>query len=137
MDGLSEPVCTRDWSSKRPGGTPCNDSCAEAPPERGTFFRLQIHERVEILLVEVYERVGKSVIWVCERDKGLTEKFYGFIKSRKRSIFVINSYLNDSAFTVVKRGCKVLNKVCERGTICQYKIYKRGTTFLVKNGMHL
>ena len=24
-------------------------------------------ERVGILLVEVYERVGKSVIWVCER----------------------------------------------------------------------
>ena len=28
----------------------------EAQPKRGTFFRLQ-----------VYERVGKSVIWVCER----------------------------------------------------------------------
>ena len=27
----------------------------EVPPERGIFFRLQ-----------VYERVGKSVIWVCE-----------------------------------------------------------------------
>ena len=39
----------------------------EAPPERGTFFRLQVYERVGILLVEVYKRVGKSVIWVCER----------------------------------------------------------------------
>ena len=37
----------------------------EAPPERGTFFRLQVYERVGILLAEVYERVGKSVIWVC------------------------------------------------------------------------
>ena len=26
-------------------------------------------------------------------------KFYGFIKSRKRSIFVIDSYLKQSAFT--------------------------------------
>ena len=29
--------------------------------------RLQIYERVGILPVEVYERVRKSVIWVCER----------------------------------------------------------------------
>ena len=38
--------------------------------------------------------------------KGLTDEFYGFIKSRKRSIFVIDSYLNDSAFTEVKRVAK-------------------------------
>ena len=38
----------------------------EAPPERGTFFRLQVSERVGILLVEVFQRVGKSVIWVSE-----------------------------------------------------------------------
>ena len=34
--------------------------------------------------------------------KGLTDKFYGFIKSRKRSIFVIDSYLNDSALKQLK-----------------------------------
>ena len=34
---------------------------------KSTFFRLQVYERVGILLVEVYEREGKSVIWVCER----------------------------------------------------------------------
>ena len=39
----------------------------EAPPERGTFFWLQGYERVGILLIEVYEWVGKSLIWVCER----------------------------------------------------------------------
>ena len=33
----------------------------EAPPERGTFIRLQVYERVEISLVELYERVEKSV----------------------------------------------------------------------------
>ena len=41
--------------------------CREVPPKRGTFFRLQVYERVGILLVEVYERGVKSVIWVCER----------------------------------------------------------------------
>ena len=30
------------------------------------FFRLQAYERVGISLVEVFKRVGKSVIWVCE-----------------------------------------------------------------------
>ena len=49
------------------GGSPYNGLYGEALPERGTFIRLQVYERVEILLVEVYERVGKSVIWVCER----------------------------------------------------------------------
>ena len=39
--------------------------------------------------------------------KGLIHGFYGFIKSRKRSIFVINSYLNDSAFTADKRVAKL------------------------------
>ena len=34
----------------------------EAPRERGTFFNLQVYERVEIYRAEVYERVGKSVV---------------------------------------------------------------------------
>ena len=38
-----------------------------APPERGIFLKLQVYERVRISLVKVYKRVGKSVIWVCER----------------------------------------------------------------------
>ena len=68
-------------------------------------------KRVGISLVGAYERVGnlmfgKSVIWVCERDKGLTDEFYSFIKSKERSIFVIDSYLKDSAFTAVQRDTK-------------------------------
>ena len=49
------------------GGTPYDGLYREAPPERGTFFRLQVYERVGISLVEAYKRVGNSVIWVCER----------------------------------------------------------------------
>ena len=48
-----------DWR-----GTPYNGLYGEAPPERGTFFRLQVYERIGILLVEVYERGEKSVISV-------------------------------------------------------------------------
>ena len=36
-----------------PGGTPYDGLYGEAPPERGTFFRLQVYERVGILLAEV------------------------------------------------------------------------------------
>ena len=48
------------------GGTSYDVLYGEAPLKRGIYFRLQVYERVAILLVEVYERVGKSVIWVCE-----------------------------------------------------------------------
>ena len=44
------------------GGTPYNGLYGEAPPERGTFFRLQVYKRVGISQVEVYKRVGKSVV---------------------------------------------------------------------------
>ena len=36
-----------------PGGTLCDGLYGEAPPERDTFFRLQVCERVGILLVDV------------------------------------------------------------------------------------
>ena len=96
-----------DAQTRRGGGTPSNSLYEEGPPERGTFFRLQVYDRVEILLFEVYGRVGRSVIWVCERAlKGRTDEFYSCITSGKRSIFVIDSYLNDNAFPAVKMNAK-------------------------------
>ena len=38
--------------------------------------------------------------------KGLTDEFCGFKKWRKLFIFVIDSYLNDSTFTAVKKDAK-------------------------------
>ena len=35
------------------GGTPYNDLYWEAPPEKGTFFRIQVYERLGISQVEV------------------------------------------------------------------------------------
>ena len=47
------------------GGAPYDSLFLEAPPKRGTFFRLQVYERVGILLVGVRKTGGKkSVIWV-------------------------------------------------------------------------
>ena len=38
--------------------------------------------------------------------KGLTDKFRGFIKLRKRSIFAIDSYFKCSSFTAIKMDAK-------------------------------
>ena len=46
--------------------------------------------------------------------KVLKFKFYGFIQSRKRSIFVIDPYLKDSAFTAVK-GIQTSNQRMWKG----------------------
>ena len=67
------------FGTKWPGGgvlgaTPYHGLYREALPERGTFFRLQVYERVGISLAEVHKRVGKS-------------EFYGLKKSRKVVIF--------------------------------------------------
>ena len=51
----------------RVGGIPYNGLYGEAPPERCTFFTLQVYERVGISRVEVYKREGKSVIHVFKR----------------------------------------------------------------------
>ena len=89
------------------GGTPYNGLYGEAPPERGTFFRLQVYDRVEILLVEVCESVGSSVISVRKKtQKGSQIYSKAVKKSRKRSGFVIYSYFKCSAFTLVARDAK-------------------------------
>ena len=54
----------------------------------------------------ISERWGNLPFGSVKGPKGLTDESYGFIKLRKRSIFVIDSYLNDSAFTAVKRVAK-------------------------------
>ena len=59
-------------------------------PKGVLFLWLQVYQRVGILLVEVYERVAKSVIWVCKRAR--KEKQMNFI-ALKESSFVINPSL--------------------------------------------
>ena len=41
------------------GASGYNGPYREAPPERGTFSRLEVYERVGISLVEAYETGGK------------------------------------------------------------------------------
>ena len=60
-----------------PGGevTPYNGLYGEAPPERVTFFSLQVNEMLGISLVEVYECVAKYVISSVKGSKGPTGAF--------------------------------------------------------------
>ena len=57
--------------------------------KRGAFTRLQVYKRVRISIVEVYERVRKSVSFRSVKGpKGLTEGFYGCEKVEKISLRV-------------------------------------------------
>ena len=58
-------------------GAPYNFLYGEVPPKRGTFFRLQVYKRVGISLVEVFERVWKSVISLCKKRKRANRSVYG------------------------------------------------------------
>ena len=78
------------------GGTPYNNLYGKAPPEMGTFFGLQVYERVGISLVEVYERVEKSVSSVGKKvQKSYQIHFmHGCGKSRENNVFYfLFSYL--------------------------------------------
>ena len=68
-DNIIKQLCSapRGEGGRGDGGTPYDGLYGETLPERGTFFRLQVYERVRSLLVDVYKRVGKSVIWICKR----------------------------------------------------------------------
>ena len=69
-------ICGSDcWCVPR-GYIPCNDLLSKAPRERSTLFRLQVYERERILLVEVYQRVGKSVF----QSRGHQYKYLGIGK---------------------------------------------------------
>ena len=56
------PIMVGSFPGRGGKGTPYNGLYGEAPPERGTFFRLQVYKRVGISQVEVYKRVERSVI---------------------------------------------------------------------------
>ena len=80
----------------RPGGRGALPMMAYARRLRpkGVSFSGFRYKRVGISLVEVYKRVGKSVVWVWKGPRANRWiLIYGFTKSRKRSIFEIDSYL--------------------------------------------
>jgi len=62
---LKQNTQTVPVSSRARGGTPYSGLNGKTLPKRGTFFRLQVYERVGYksrVQVEAYERVGASII---------------------------------------------------------------------------
>ena len=55
------------------GGTPHNDLYGEAPRERGTFFRLQVYNRVEISPAIFYCALITAFTFVCLHKYASTE----------------------------------------------------------------
>ena len=60
--------------------------------------------------------------------KGLTDELCGFKKSRKPFIFVIDSYLNYSAVTAVKRDAKFSTRYV-KGLSFVNRRYTKGVPF--------
>ena len=87
------------------------------PPERGTNFRLQVYERVGILLVEVHEIKGEgnlSFRWKKRPKRAIKQiHFMAVKKPRKHSGFVIHSYLKDVTFTRTQNS-KLLKQYVKR-----------------------
>ena len=61
--------------------TPYDGLYGEAPAARGNFYRLQENERMGISLLEVYIRVRKPVIWVCERAQSAEQMNFTYEKT--------------------------------------------------------
>ena len=66
------------------GGTPYDGLYGEAPPERGTFFRLQVYERVGISLVKVYQRASALIAALAASLSVLKEKRTKFKNLREK-----------------------------------------------------
>ena len=82
----------RQWDNSTRGGgggTLYNGLYGEAPPERGTFLRLQVYERGGISLVEAYGRVETNVIFGSKKvQKGKQMKFMA-VKKKRENVLVL------------------------------------------------
>ena len=85
---------------------PYRDLYRDSPPERGTFFRLQVYERVGILLVEENKGEGNLSFASVKGPKRANRWILWLYKVEKTSRFLIDCYLKDSALTAVKRDAK-------------------------------
>ena len=110
-------------------GTPYNGLYAEAPPERGTFFRLQVYKRVGISRVEVYKRVGKSFVQVFKRVFNQT------ISNRRTlcAVFIKHNMKMTTRppFSAIY-SYHGLTRACMKGLPFFNKSYIKGLPFLAK-----
>ena len=113
--------------------TPFNGLYGEAPPQRGTFFSLQVNEILGISLVEVYECVGKYAILSVKRLKRANRCILMQWKSWENVLVLwfIHDMLKTMQFTVVERDAKFYTW-CVKGVSFINRRYTKGGTFLSK-----
>ena len=56
------------------------------------------------------------------------------VKKVEKTFWFCDVFIFQRQCIYSSQGCKVLNQVCERDTICQQEVYKKDT-FLVKIGI--
>ena len=102
-------------------------------PVRSILHQKGCNEKVVISLPEEYERLQgilsfRFVLW----PKSATKGFYGAVKkSSKFSCFAVYSG-GKYIYSILKRERQSYKLGMWKGTICQWKVYERGT-FCVKN----
>ena len=81
----------------------------EAPPEKVTFFRLRVHERVwSFFIVEVYERDICHFSQLKDQNEISHRRTLWMWETRK-PVLAIYSYCKDGVFTALKKGWSVQN----------------------------
>ena len=80
------------------GSTLYNGLYGMAPPKRGSFFRLQVYERVGISQVKNIKGEGNMSFLSVKRPKRLTDAFYGCKEVQKTlrfcDLFIFKQQLN-------------------------------------------
>ena len=82
--------------------------------------------QVRILLVELYEREGKSVIVVCKRAQKDQEMHFMAVKT---FCFYDSAYFKDSEFAAAKRDLKFLTRYFKEEPFVNIR-YTKGGPFL-------
>ena len=89
------------------GATPYNGLYGEAMPERGTFFKPQVYERVGILYSLNYMKGWENLsVRSVKGPKRANRWILWLYKVEKTFFFAIDSYLKDRAFRAVKKDAK-------------------------------
>ena len=98
----------------------------EALPERGTFFRLQVHGREGFFTVEVYERDICHFSQLKDQNEISHRRILWMSKTRK-PVLAIYSYCKHGVFKAVEKGCSV-----QKGYHLSLKGIQKGYLFCLK-----
>ena len=113
------------------GGAPYNGLYWDVPPERGSFFTIQVNETIRISAFEAYKSGQGNLSFRSVKPKRANSCiFMATKKDAKPSGFVIYSYFKDGPFAAVEKDSLGMQKLYH----LLMKFFRRDT-FSVKNGI--